>query len=227
MIYLFDDTAESFVREYINPFEYTDILCRYGSVSPTVLEAMTPSLEKAQCLLVHKSLKDAGDGTGNDVLRTLSSTISGFGKKVPLVLFSDGDLDTPVFFGATCIKAIKKTRFYSNLAAFLNGVRVGEKVNLSLIAYGDDISKLAVSTGQGLLSAITFKEGQEAVDPEDIDEETLESFVNMSLPAIGIDYDSLSADIEDGMVSVLQMRENVRNIMDSFVNYGENLHPWR
>lgn len=124
MIYLFDDTNQRYITQYINLLEYTDVIEHVNQACLSDVLQMEPALQDAEWIFVHKSFKDS-DGGPRRVFEKLSYDIANDGDDVPLLWFSDEDLAEP-HIDEDCnnfIDGYKKSVFYSRLSKFLEDRR--------------------------------------------------------------------------------------------------------
>ena len=90
MIYLFDDTNDDYITQYIRLIEFTDVLVHKSKISAKEVKLMEPALKNAEWIFMHKSFKDSETGA-KDVYKYVVNTIADYGDDVPLILFSDED----------------------------------------------------------------------------------------------------------------------------------------
>ena len=216
MIYLIDDTPKSQIISFLNLEDYSDILDRRECLSLEDVDY----LMNADCILIHTSYHN------KSVLNKIRETVCDYGDNVPLVMFSDSDLPEPVFDGdnRTFIETFKKSVMYSMLPGFLQYFRSTGKIELNVLAYGEQWIKREVNViASKLLSKIMFLNGDDMLDRDDIDAKALMTILNLSKPEIGVTLYDVMEDEE----TVKEFRENINAIIDSFNKYGKNVYHWK
>lgn len=224
MIYLFDDST----YRGINPLDFTDCLCVVDRISLEQLSRMEPALQGASCIMIHKSYRDAGGQTAN-VLDRICDDITDYGDRIPLVLFSDGDVaNRPVVDSPSFISSLKKSEFYQRLPAFLENYRSTNRVSMELLASGDSPDvQAAVALGRSILtsSALRFIPDDANVDVSLLPNTDIIRFLNFASPAVGITPEDLEMLAYSGLKAGC-LKQNIRKIITSFSEYGQNLHHW-
>lgn len=229
MIYLFDDTNDDYITQYIRLIEFTDVLVHKSKISAKEVKLMEPALKNAEWIFMHKSFKDSETGA-KDVYKYVVNTIADYGDDVPLILFSDEDLPKPVIDrdSKNLIESYRKSVFYSRLALFLANRRSTGRANIDLLLYGTggEISKV-ISSGNRLLAAVRSKQDEECVCVEDFSPSDLMYIINTARPYICIEYSQIFELIEVGKLSVAQYRYNIKAVIESYIVYGKNIHNWK
>lgn len=224
MIYLFDDST----YRGIDPLDFTDCLCVIDRISTEQLARMEPALQSASCIMIHKSYRDAGGQSAN-VLDRICDEITDYGDRIPLVLFSDGDVaNRPVVEGPSFISSLKKSEFYLRLPAFLENYRSTDLISMDLLASGDSPSvQTAISLGRSILTspALRFLSDDSNVDLSVLPNTEIIRFLNFASPAIGITPEDLERFASSGLKAG-RLKQNIRKIITSFSEYGQNLHHW-
>ena len=227
MIYLFDDSSDAYVRNYIDVSEYSDVLSFHPQMSEEGLREISEGLAEASCVMVHSSLRDSDASNGTKVYDALVFDICDLGRDKPLVIFSDG-FDEPKFRGENCIRQMKKSRFYENLGHFLDKYRQNGQVDLKEIAYGGQSSRVAaLNEGQAVLNKLSFCAADETVKAELVAGTSLKSFVETAQPAIGISYPELVSELRKGEFTVDEFRKRINSIIASISQFGSNTLPWK
>lgn len=228
MIYLLDDTSESYTTKYIDCLQYKDVLNKQTSLSFEHLQKIEDMLEKADCIMIHRSFVDEGESSRNDVFEKVIYDIADSGNAVPLVVFSDGDSDTPDFKSKRCIRAFKKSKFYENLGIFLEEFRNTGTINLATLAYGNKSEATqATDDARAILSRIMFKKGTEILNVEDVSGEDFKRLVQRSSPGIGCRYSDIMEEVGSGKLTVGVFRDRIRDIINSFITHGKNIRTWQ
>ncbi len=224
MIYLFDDST----YRGIDPLDFTDCLCVIDRISPEQLARMEPALQSASCIMIHKSYRDAGGQSAN-VLDRICDDITDYGDRIPLVLFSDGDVaNRPVVEGPSFISSLKKSEFYLRLPAFLENYRSTDLISMDLLASGDSPSvQTAISLGRSILTspALRFLSDDSNVDLSVLPNTEIIRFLNFASPAVGITPEDLERFASSGLKAG-RLKQNIRKIITSSSEYGQNLHHW-
>lgn len=217
MIYLVDDTPLEMTGQYIDLSEYGDVIVRIGEASPAALERMAD----ACCVLMHSSFTDKA------FVKAIKKDLCGYGDTVPLVLFSDGNPQEIEFDGDRLIVSIRKDRVYSNLASFLQRFRADGTPDLKVLAYGEHYAReKAVSFAGAVLSTMMFQPGEEPVDPDKVAGPSLEGFVEVASPGIGVGYAELLGGLATSPMTAADFRARMNRILDSFNQYGKNIYHW-
>lgn len=229
MIYLFDDTKQSYISEKINLLEYTDVIEHVSQASLNDVLQMEPALLNAEWIFIHKSFKDS-DGGLRKVFEKVSYDIANDGDDVPLLWFSDEDLANP-HIDEDCdnfIDGYKKSVFYSRLSKFLEDRRQTGHSKIELLLYGEGQEQLTpVVAAENLLNDLRDKDNNEFVSLAELSSSDLMHLVNTSRPQIGIEYLTIVKKIENSEMTVKEFRENIRSIAESYIVYGTNIHNWK
>ena len=233
MIYLFDNTSSEFIKKYINPLVYTDVLYFSPSATMDMLETMTTALEAADWIFLHRSF----EAEFEDEYYMIAEDIADWGKKVPLLIFSDGDMPEPVINKqtATYIQSFKKSEFYSSLPGFLTSIRAKGRTDIQVLLTkswqnGTSNSKMQeqpniYALGKEILMGIRALNQDDEVGSY-IDLERLKSILDYSQPEIGIQTETILAEVENGVLKVGKIRELINKVIDSYNNYGKNIYTW-
>lgn len=229
MIYLFDDTKQSYISDKINLLEYTDVIEHVSQASLNDVLQMEPALLNAEWIFIHKSFKDS-DGGLRKVFEKVSYDIANDGDDVPLLWFSDEDLANP-HIDEDCdnfIDGYKKSVFYSRLSKFLEDRRQTGHSKIELLLYGEgQAQRTPVVAAENLLNDLRDKDNNELVSLAELSSSDLMHLVNTSRPQIGIEYLTIVKKIENGEMTVKEFRENIRSIAESYIVYGTNIHNWK
>ena len=229
MIYLFDDTKESYIADKINLLEYTDVIEHVSEACVSDVMQMEPALQSAEWIFIHKSFKDS-DGGPRKVFKKVSYDIANDGDDVPLLWFSDEDLAEP-HVDEDCdnfIDSYKKSVFYTRLPKFLEDRRRTGVSKIELLLYGEGLEqRTPVIAAETLLNNLRDKEDSALFSLSEISTSELMYLVNTSRPQIGLEYLSIVKKIENGEITVKEFRENIRSIAESYIVYGTNIHNWK
>ena len=229
MIYLFDDTNEAYISQHIRLLEFTDVVVHKSQISGKEVKLMEPALMNAEWIFMHKSFKDS-EGGPRDVYKYVVNTIADYGDEVPLILFSDEDRPNPVIDhdSKNLIESYKKSVFYSRLASFLENRRSTGKANIDLLLYGAGVEiEKVVASGNRLLAALRCRNEDEMVSNDDLTSADLMYVINSARPAIGVEYSQIVELIENGHMTVGTYRQNLKEVIESYIVYGTNIHSWK
>lgn len=228
MVYLFDDTSDQFIGKFIDLVAYNGILVKHSRMTPEELSSIRDSVTVADCICIHRSLKDADNDEENRVFEEIVYNISEMGRSIPLVIFSGEDMTEPDFKTPTFIRKINKDRFYGNLKAFLDDYRDSATPNLMCLAHGRDVdASVAISEAQAILKRIRFKDAGETLTSNAVAGASLMAFVKYSQPEIGCSYGEVIANIDQTGMTVGAFREKITEMIKSFSDYGKNIYSWR
>ena len=228
MIYLFDDTSDQYIKKFIDFVAYEGFLVRYSRLSMEEFSAIRDDVSNADCICIHRSIKDADNEESNRVFEDVVNNVADMGRSVPLVIFSGEDKTEPEFKRPTFLRKINKDRFYGNLKDFLDDYRNNGTPNLMCLAHGRNVdANLAISEAQAILKKIRFKSAEDVLAGEWVSGANLMAFVGYSQPGIGCTYGEIISDIDSGKISVGSFREKINTMIKSFSDYGKNVHSWR
>ena len=229
MIYLFDDTNEAYISQYIRLLEFPDVLEHKSQISGKDVKLMEPALLNAEWIFMHKSFKDS-EGGPREVYKYVVNTIADYGDEVPLILFSDEDLPNPVIDrdSKNLIESYKKSVFYSRLASFLENRRATGSANIDLLLYGEGVEvEKVIASGNRLLRVIRCKKDNDLLTIDDVMPSDLMYLINCARSSIGIEYSHLIELIEGGNLTVARYRLNIKEIIESYIVYGTNIYCWK
>jgi hypothetical protein len=126
------------------------------------------------------------------------------------------------------VYSIKKSEFYRHLNAFLDNYRETEEVDLRIIAFGNDYLKQMMSNWcQVIISNLADASDDEIINISSIDRRSLRLIIENAQPKIGVSFDDIMCDIEDGNIKAKDLRRNINNIISSVKRYGKNISPWK
>ena len=192
-------------------------------------------LEKADCVLIHKTTQDVNDSGlfiagSNYNANKIIDIICDYGSKIPVAIFSNSMSEDAVFDyekNPNCISAIKKNVFYNNLRDFLEDFSENKSIDFRVLAYGKnyefvDLGKCA----QKLVADLSTYPLNASFDISFLRElSVLENFFKMS--KFYSSYDDFLIYLEDNDVSVGCFVENISLILESVNKYGKNIHNWK
>jgi hypothetical protein len=114
------------------------------------------------------------------------------------------------------------------LKSFLDHYRETEEIDLRLIAYGKDFLKQMMSRWcQAVISKLADTPDDEVIDTAKIDNRSLRLIVENARPKIGVSFDDVMCDIEDGNITAGCLRNNINRILSSVKKYGKNISSWK
>ena len=227
MIYLFDNTSSEYIKRRINPQDYTDVLYFCPSATPSLLETISPAIEQADWIFMHRSFESEFE----DEFYIIAEEIADWGKKVPLLIFSDGDGATPVINKQTptYVQSFKKSEFYSSLPSFLNNIRTTETVDIRVLLTKESKNNVTeggiVSLGREILMDIRFSEENDIVCNQ-VKVDTIKDFFSALQPEIGIDTERILNALNAGEIKANELRTVINKVIDSFNTYGRNIYTW-
>jgi hypothetical protein len=182
--------------------------------------------------MIHDSLEDYINGEFKSDSHKAKDRIEDIiqSKNLPYVLFSDGhsmtadwreDMPNIVF-------SIKKSEFYRHLKSFLDNYRETGKLDMRLIAYGKDFLKQLMSMWcQAFITKLADTPDDEVINISMIDKRSLRLIIENAQPKIGVSFDDVMCDIEDGNITGGILRSNINNILSSVKKYGKNISSWK
>lgn len=225
MIYLIDDTnLDNMNALYVKDEKYVGIIHLINNVHDFSKDFANISGD-AECVMIHRTFG------GSNIYKEEIAQLADDGDKIPLVVFSAGDVDTD-FVGENyrCIVGLKKKTFYENLRYFLDNYLQNHIVDLRILAYGMNYKSIMVrkwaldiirktSTLNGIITEIDL--GPITSDG------SLEKLIKISSPAIGISYDELvNEKLIDHPLTVDEFVRRINKIVNSFCQYGKNIYTW-
>ena len=232
-IVLIDDNSknqrEVYDAAFVDEGEYTDCLSHIERVNS---RSDLSFLDEASCVMVHDSLEDFIDGEFRSDSHKAKDRIEEIiqSKNLPYLLFSDGhgmtadwreDMPNVVF-------SIKKSEFYRHLKSFLDHYKETEEIDLRLVAYGKDYLKQLMSMWcQAIISKLADTPDDKVINTMQIDKRSLRLIIENAQPKIGVSFDDVMCDIEDGNITAGSLRNNINNILSSVKKYGKNISSWK
>lgn len=232
-ILLIDDNSknqrEAYDASFVDEEEFYDSLLHIEMVNS---QSDLSFLDDVSCVMIHDSLEDYVDGEFKPDSHKAKDRIEEFvqSKNLPYVLFSDGhamtadwreDIPNVVF-------SIKKSEFYRHLRHFLDYYRKTEIIDLRLIAYGKDFLKQMMSMWcQAVITKLADAPDDKVIDMSKIENRSLRLIIEHAQPKIGISFNEVMCDIEDGNISASNLRNNINNILSSVKKYGTNISAWK
>ena len=234
-IFLIDDNQDGKRSKYGSAFvdegRYADLLCPITRIS--VADDLS-FISDAACVLLHETLNDYYDGRFHDDSQKVAAQIEqfpGLGDNIPFVKFSDnytsdlGDYDSNT---PNELFRLSKRAFYNRLESFVVHYRDTGKIDLRILAYGEDFVKIllekAATTVFGLLHDIDDKD---ILDAPTIACPEMKQIVELSQPALGKNYIEIINDLQMHEISVGEFKNRINNILDNFQDYGKNYYSWK
>ena len=232
-ILLIDDNSknqrEVYDASFVDDELYSDCLSHIEKVNS---QSDLSFLNDVSCVMIHDSLEDYVNGEFKSDSHKAKDRIEEIiqSKDLPYVLFSDGhgmtadwreDMPNVVF-------SIKKSEFYRHLKFFLDYYRETGKLDMRLIAYGKDFLKQLMSMWcQAFIAKLADTPDDEVIDMSKIDKRSLRLIIDNAQPKIGVSFDNVMCDIEDGNITAGRLRDNINNILSSIKKYGKNISSWK
>jgi hypothetical protein len=192
-------------------------------------------LKAADCILLHSTTEDYDKNKGflpgskTNVLK-MKELISQEGDQIPLVLFSNsmGEAEFDFESNSNYISSVKKNLLYERLFDFLEHYKNTGKVELRIIAWGNnfaskEVAKLVIE----ILNSVELKENSEDLKLSDLSKSisSFKSFVELSLPNSGIN--EILNEIEDNPIRIQDFRKKINQIKESYDKYGKNIYTWK
>lgn len=232
-IVIIDDNSknqrEVYNAAFVDEGEYTDCLFHIEQVNS---QSDLSFLDDASCVMVHDSLEDYINGEFKSDSHKAKERIEEIiqSKNLPYVFFSDGHSMTADWReeNPNVVFSIKKSEFYRHLKSFLDHYKKTEEIDLRLIAYGKDYLKHLMSIWcQTIISKLADTPDDEVIDTSRVDKRSLRLIIENSQPKIGVTFDDVMCNIEDGDITAGCLRNNINNILSSIKKYGKNISSWK
>lgn len=220
---------EVYDAAFVDEGEYADYLFHIERLNS---QSDLSFLDEASCVMVHDSLEDYIDGEFRSDSHKAKDRIEDIiqSKNLPYVLFSDGhsmsadwreDMPNVVF-------SIKKSEFYRHLKSFIDNYKNTGEIDLRLIAYGKDYLKKLMSTWcHTIISTLADTPNDKVIDSTQIDKRSLRLVLENAQPKIGVSFNDVMCDIEDGNITAGSLRNNINSILSSVKKYGKNISSWK
>lgn len=234
-IYLIDDNLDGNRSKYGSSFvdegKYADVLCSIDKIS--AFDNLS-FIEDAACVLLHKTLNDFYDGQYHEdsqKVATIIGEMPNIGDVIPLAVFSDGFTSDKGDYNPKMPKVLynlSKRAFYNRLESFVVHYKDIGKIDLRILAYGNDFEKVLVEKA----ATIVFGRLQNLADSEIVDAtkvacEEMKQIVEMAQPAIGKSYNDIINDLQLNDITVGELKKQINNILDNFQDYGKNYYTWK
>lgn len=232
-VILIDDNSknqrEVYDAAFVDEGKYSDCLTHVEEVNS---QSDLSFLNDASCVMIHDSLEDYVDGKFKSDSHKAKDRIEEIIqlKNLPYVLFSDGhsmtadwreDMPNVVF-------SIKKSEFYRHLKYFLDHYRKTGEIDFRIIAYGKDFLKQLMSLWcQAIISKLAATPDGEEINTSKIDNRSLRLIIENAQPKVGVSFNDVMCDIEDGNITAGNLRNNINNILSSVKKYGKNISSWK
>jgi len=232
-IYLIDDNRdnkrEEYGASYVDREEFADCLVHLEKLCA---DSDFSFLNDAVCVMIHDTFVDYIDNQYQEDSKKSREKILDFvqNKNIPYVCFTDGyslsanwQEDHP-----NIIWSIKKSEFYYNLRDFLEAYRKTEVVDVRILAFGQDFLKhLMLKWYQEIISNIKNDNDDAIMTFSDINKTSLQKFIDNSQTKVGITYNQLMSNIDDGIVTIRNFKDNINRIIDGVQKYGKNISVWK
>lgn len=232
-IILIDDNSKnqrvSYGASFVDENLYEDVLFHIEKLSSLCDLSF---LDDAVCIMMHDSLEDFIDGefvsSSHKAKERIEDIIQE--KNIPYVLFSDGHAISAEWREETpnVVYSIKKSEFYRHLSSFISNYKSTGAVDMRIIAFGKDFMKdLLCQWCLSVISSISALKDFDSIDLSYIDKKKMRLIIENSQPKIGVDFNELMCDIEDGNITAGNLRANMNNIISSVKKYGKNISSWK
>jgi len=232
-IILIDDNRqnqrEKYGASFVDNEEFSDCLMHIEKLNDS---SDLSFLNDAACVLLHDSFSDFVEGEFKATSQNAKENILDFvqDNDIPYVLFSDGHSPTADWREEypNIVWGIKKSAFYQNLRDFVESYQQTNQVDVRIIAYGKDVTKhLMFKWYQDIIGGIKTTCAEEPITITDINKVALKQFIEGASPKVGITFNQLMYDIDDGLVTVRNFKDNINRIIDSVQKYGKNISTWK
>lgn len=227
MIYLFDDTYCSNSANF-SVEDFTEVRLM-DAVATSDLDELQTIIKPDDCILIHRSYRDADPPHDTIVFESIVEDISVLGEVVPLVIFSDGDI-LPEIKNERCVTKLKKSIFYDNLKYFVDIHNESGCYNLHSLAYGEkSLASIASDLGLSAIKHMKFMPEDEIVQKSIIDLKSIRYLMSVTKSGdeAELSIDALEQEIVQGKICVRQIRDFINRIINSVVDYGKNIYSWK
>jgi hypothetical protein len=192
-------------------------------------------LKRADCILLHSTTedydKDKGflPGSKTNVLK-IKELISQEGELIPLVLFSNsmGEAEFDFEWNSFYISSINKNLLYERLFDFLNHYKNMGKVELRILALGENFGSIEVAKLVfEILNSVELKTKSEDLKLSDLKKilKSFKSFLDLTFPKN--DSNEILNDIEVNPMKIRDFRKKINQIKESYNKYGKNIYTWK
>jgi len=226
-IILIDDNRQNQRAKYgagfVDNEEYSDCLVHKEKLNSA---SDFSFLDNAICIMIHDSLPDfVGDNFKSDSHKVKDIILDFIQENaMQCIVFSDGQYSTDL--EETNLK-MKKSEFYFYLRDFLESYMETGSVNLKIAAYGKNYMKHdMLKWYKNIMSGIKNNDNN-TITLSDIDKVSLRQFLENSQPKVGITYNQLMSNVDDGLVTVRDFKDNINRIIDGVQKYGKNISVWK
>ncbi len=213
------DDPNKYNSAFVNEGKYSSILYRISNMEDL---KKCNNYEDYSCVFFHRSF------CGSELACYMVKKSTQCGQLIPIVEFSLGQIshDFNTNDGASYLK-LNKEVLYRNLELFLTDYQKTNKIVLELLIYGKqfDVENLRKCATRILKLTSTKHIILSEQDIEPIKED-IAFLISQSQPQIGIQYVDFLKKVQDGEISSDQISYNVKRIVESYVQYGENIHHW-
>lgn len=233
-IFLIDDNAHGqrsiYGASFVDNNEFHDILCHIERLNK---DSDFSFLYKADLILIHDTMDDFIDGEFKENSHFAREKIIQFAEenKIPFVCFSDGHNQTGEFDKDGNIVSLKKSEFYERLYYFLKYYALNKHIELRILAFGKNFTKIALEKEVKCLYVKLSKFSDETVLSvkniiETKCEIALKNIADIAQPALGMDYQDIIDYILENKMSIGEFKTQISNILKSVSTYGKNLYSW-
>lgn len=241
MIYLIDDNQNNLRSnlgaDFVDEGLFNDYLTAIDKLEKKEKASDVSHLEflrSAECILMHDTTEDWCEEKGfisgsNTNVRKIKEDVADFGDSIPLVLFSNGWVDTIFEYekNPNVIRQLNKNLFYERLFDFMEYYKNENKIELRILAWGKNFKANEIADlTQILLEKLVFDDGSDNLLKSVINDEKLvfEKFLNIA--GLKDNKTEILQSIENGSVTVAQFQEKTQLIVDSFYKHGKNIYTW-
>ena len=80
---------------------------------------------------------------------------------------------------------------------------------------------------QAVITKLANTPDDAVIDMSKIDNRSLRLIIENTQPKIGVSFDDVMCDVEDGNITAGNLRNNINNILSSVKKYGKNISSWK
>ena len=227
-IILIDDNKynqrELYGASFVDKEEYGDCLFHIEKLNEN---SDFSFIDDAICVLLHDSLDDYEDGefiSGCRIARecVLDKVTE---QKIPYVIFSDGHSPIGDWNESNphVVRSVKKSELYRNLKNFLDAYRVNNKLDLRIIAYGNDFEKREkIYLLQQINENLNKHNDKDILTESMLDEELCKHFFDKTNLTTSYSFDKILESIHAGKLTIGIFRNYLNTLISRSVKYSAN-----
>ena len=227
-IILIDDNKfnqrELYGASFVDKEEYGDCLFHVEKLNEN---SDFSFIDDAICVLLHDSLDDYDGGKFNSGSRLARECVLNIVTKqeIPYVIFSDGhspigdwDESNPYV-----VRSIKKSELYRNLKNFLEAYRESDKLDLRIIAYGNDFEKREkIYLLQQINENLNKHNDKDILTESMLDEELCKHFFDKTNLTTSYSFDKILESIHTVRLTIGVFRNYLNTLISRSLKYSVN-----